>query len=127
MVNCAEAKRIERRYRPRAHGKNIPQNTADPRGGALIRLDKRWMVVALHLESHGKTASDIDHAGVLARTLQHMASFGGQVFEIVARALVAAVLRPHDGEYTELGVIRLASGRFDDFFIFISGEVGRES
>src|SRR5689334_825733 len=98
MVNRAKAKRIEGRYRPRAHGKDIAQNTADARGGALIGLDKRWMVVALHLESHGKTTPDIYDAGVLARTLQHMASFGGQGFEIVARALVTAVLRPHHGE-----------------------------
>ena len=38
-------------------------------GGSLGWLDVARMVVALHLEGHGLPVPDVDHAGVLARSL----------------------------------------------------------
>ena len=110
-------KRVERRDRPRAHGKNIAQNAADAGGRALIGLDERRMIVAFHLESHRQAIADIDHAGILTRPLQNMRAFRRETFQIMARALVAAMLRPHNGKDAELRIVRLAAENLDDLLI----------
>ena len=46
--------------------------------------------------------------------LQHARAFGRQRLQMHARALVAAVLRPHHREQAELGQIRLAADQLDD-------------
>ena len=66
---AAEAQRIERRDRARAHGEDVAQDAADAGGRALIGLDERRVVVAFHLERHGQPAADIDDAGVFSRPL----------------------------------------------------------
>ena len=109
MIDAAEAERIERSDRPRAHGEDIAQDAADAGGRALIRLDERRMIVAFHFKSHGKPAADIDDTGIFTGTLQHIRAFGRKILEIVTRALVAAVLGPHHREHAELGVIGLAA------------------
>ncbi len=49
-IEAAEAERVEHRDGPGAHGEDIAQNAADARGGALIRLHGRRVVVRLDLE-----------------------------------------------------------------------------
>ena len=115
-------KRIERGDRPRAHGKDIAQDAADAGGGALVGLDEGWMVVAFHFESHGQSAADIDDAGIFTRPLKHVRPFGREILEIMARAFVAAVLRPHHGENAQLSVVRLAAEHLDDLLIFVGRE-----
>jgi hypothetical protein len=39
------------------------------------------VVVALHLEYGGLAVTEIDHAGILARTLDHLRAFGRQHLE----------------------------------------------
>ena len=64
MVGAAKAQRIEDRDRPRAHREDIAQNAADAGRRPLIRLDKRWVVVALDLKDNRVAIADIDNSGV---------------------------------------------------------------
>ena len=67
MVGRAEAERVQRRDRPRAHGEDVAQDAADAGRRALVGLDEGRVVVALHLEDDGEAVADVDDAGVLAR------------------------------------------------------------
>ena len=93
-----EAQRIHHRDRPRAHGENVAQNSADAGGRALKRLDKRRMIVRLDLERAGPAVADVDDAGVLARPLHHQLAARGQPLQMHARRFVGAVLAPHHAE-----------------------------
>ena len=77
-VEGAEAKRVEHRDRTRAHRENVAKNSADSGRRSLIRLDRRRMIVRLDLERHREAVADRYHAGVFARTLQHVRRFGRQ-------------------------------------------------
>jgi len=72
------------------------------------------MVVALDLEGDRLAVADVDHAGVLARPLQDPGALGGKVLQVLARALVGAVLAPHGAEDAELHQIRLAPQPLED-------------
>ncbi len=122
MIDGAEAQRVERGDRAGAHGKNIAQNAAHAGGRALIGLDERRVVVAFHLERHRQTVADVDDAGVLTRPLQDVGTFGGKIFQIITRALITTVLRPHDRENAELGEVRRMAEDADDFLIFLRVE-----
>src|SRR5581483_264348 len=121
-VEAAEAERVQRRDRTRTHGKDIAQNAADAGRGALIRLDERRMVVALHLEDRREAVADIDDAGILAGPLDNGFSCRRQSLQMRPRAFVAAVLGPHDGEDAELRIIRLAFEKLDDLAVFFFAE-----
>ena len=60
MIGRAEAQEIERGDGPCAHGEDVAQNAADPGRRALIGLDERGMVVALHLEHADIAVADVD-------------------------------------------------------------------
>src|SRR6185369_3895756 len=60
------------------------------------------MIVALDLEHRGHAAADVYRTRVLAGSLQHGFSRLRKPAEMHARALVAAVLGPHDREHAEL-------------------------
>jgi len=83
-------------------------------GRPLVGLDERRMVVAFHFKRHGEAVADIDDAGVLARPLEHVRSLGGKLFQVMPRALVATVLRPHDREDPKLGIVRFPAEQRDD-------------
>ena len=107
----AEAQRVQQRDRPRAHREDVADDAADAGRRALVRLDERRMVVRFDLEDRGEAVADVDRAGVLARALQHARPCRRQLLQVDARALVAAVLRPHHREDAELGLGRLALQR----------------
>ena len=88
----AEAQRVEHRDRPRADREHVAQDPADAGGGALERLDRARVVVRLDLERDREPAADVDGAGVLARSHQHVRALGGQAAQQLARVLVGAVL-----------------------------------
>src|SRR5262249_19806204 len=100
--DAPEAQGVEARDRPRAHREDVAQDAADAGRRALERLDERGVVVALDLEDRGEAIADVDRARVLARSLEHVGPGGGQLAEEGTRALVRAVLRPHDREDAEL-------------------------
>ena len=119
MIDAAETKRIEGRDRARTHGEDIAQDATDAGGGTLVGLDKGWMIVAFHFESHGEPATDIDDAGIFTRPLQHVRTFGREILKIIARAFVTTVLRPHHRENAQLRIVWLAAERLDDLLIFV--------
>ncbi len=68
------------------------------------------MIVGLDLEAHTPTVADVNDTGVfLARLYQHLPKsilvglFGREQSEKLARVLVGAMLRPHDGKDAEFG------------------------
>ena len=99
VLACAgaprERQRIETGNRTRTHGENVAQNATDAGGRALIGLNVAWMVMALHLEHDREPVADIDHAGVLARPLDHPRRLRRQRAQVDFRRLVRAVLVPH--------------------------------
>ena len=122
MVRPSEPQRIQVGDGPRAHGEDVAQDSSDPCRGALIGFDVGRVVVALHLEDCRVAVADVDDAGILARAANHPRRFGWQLLEMQARALVAAVLRPHDGEDAELDEVRLAAHRVQDALVFVGAE-----
>ena len=80
MVRRAEAQRVHLGDRPRAHGEDVAHDAADAGRRALIGLDERRVVVALHLEDGGLAVADIDDAGILARALDHLRALVGSFF-----------------------------------------------
>src|SRR5688572_22738106 len=98
VIGTAEAKRIEIRDWASAHRKDVAQDAAYARRGALIRFDVGGMVVALHLEDRGEFCpvrpfADIDDAGIFTWTLNHPGCLGWQLLQMNSRALVGAMFR----------------------------------
>ena len=69
----------------------------------------RRVVVRLDLERDRQPVADRDHAGVLARPGDDALAGGRQRPQQRLRALVRAVLAPHDAEHRELEVVRVAA------------------
>src|SRR5262245_53733040 len=80
------------------------------------------MIVAFHLKSHGQAIADIDDSRILPWPLQNMRTFRGETFQILSRALVATVLRPHHGEHAKFRMVWLSSEELDDLPILLGGE-----
>src|SRR5205085_6052262 len=108
-ARLAEAEAVEERDRPRTHRDDVAKDPADTGRGALERLDGGRVVVALDLEGHRLTVTEVDHARVLARSLEDALATRGQPPEQERRVLVAAVLRPEEREDGELEAVRRAS------------------
>ena len=107
-VGLGEAQPVEERDGTCPHRHDVAEDAAHAGRGALERLDRRGVVVALDLERDREAVAEIEHAGVLARALQHARAARGQPFEEKRRVLVAAVLGPEEREDGELEVVRLA-------------------
>ena len=125
VLGCSgspKRQRIQARDRPRAHGEDVAQDAADAGRRALIGLDIARMVVALHLEHHREPVADIDHAGILARPLDHPGRLGRQPAQMDLRGFVRAMLVPHRREDAELGERRLAPDQIEDALIFVGLE-----
>jgi hypothetical protein len=122
MVRPAETQRVHVGDRARAHGEDVAQYAADAGGRALVGLDVTGVVVALHLEDGGLAVADVDHAGILARPLDHLGTAGRQLSQMHFRALVRAMLRPHDREDAELGQVGRAAHRMQHALIFLGRE-----
>src|SRR5579862_3597687 len=119
VVDRSKSQRVEERDGTRAHREDIADDSADACGGALVRLYERRMVVRFDLEHRRESVADVDRARVLSRALQHLGPLGRQRLEMDARALVTAVLRPHHGEDTEFGQVRLAAEKRHDTVVFV--------
>ncbi len=62
IVGSAEPQAVEQRDRPCAHRDDVAEDAADARRGALERLDRRGVVVALGLEGDGEPVTEVEHA-----------------------------------------------------------------
>jgi hypothetical protein len=72
------------------------------------------MVVAFDLERDRLSLAEVEHAGILARPLQHAVARRRQPPQEQRRMLVAAVLRPEQREDGELEVVRLPPEQVED-------------
>ncbi len=113
-VGLAEAEPVQQRDGPRAHGDDVADDPADAGGRALERLDRGRVVVALDLEGDRLALAEVDHAGVLARPLQHARARGRQPAQEQGRMLVGAVLGPKEREDGELEVVRVSAQELAD-------------
>ncbi len=78
MIQRPEPEAVEHRDRARAHGEDVAENAADAGGRALVRFDRRGVVVRLDLEGDGPPVREPQHAGVLAGALDDLRSGGGE-------------------------------------------------
>src|SRR5208337_4479044 len=122
-LNRPKAQRVHHRDRPRSHGKNIAQNSADARGRSLKWLDKRRMIVRLDLECASPAVADVDDAGILARPLHHQFAARGKTLQVNTRRFIGAVFAPHHAEDAEFGPRGFASAKaLFDFFEFFRSQ-----
>src|ERR1700739_3796889 len=92
-----EMERVEAKFRSRAHGKNVSNDSAYSGGGALERLNRAGMIVALHLERNRPAVADIyDTRVFFAGFDQNIWACGGELLQLSLRILVRAVFPPHD-------------------------------
>ena len=101
IVQPPEANRVHHRDGSRAHGEDVAQNAADTGRRALKRLNEAGVVVRFNLEGDRHAVANVDDAGVLARSLQDVLAFGGQLLQVDAGALVGAVFAPHHAKDAE--------------------------
>ena len=121
--NRPKPQRVHHRHRPRAHGENVAQNSADARGRSLKWFDKRRMIVRLDFERAGPAVADVNDAGILARPLHHQLAARGQTLQVNARRFIGAVLAPHHAEDAKFGPRGFASAeQLLDFFEFFRSE-----
>jgi hypothetical protein len=66
------------------------------------------VIVALDLERDGDPVARVDDAGVLSGPLENSRALGRETPQQESRVLVAAVLRPEEGEDGKLEVVGLA-------------------
>jgi len=125
VIKRPEPQRVHYRDGPRAHGEDVPQDSPYARGRALERLDKAGMVVGLDLEGDGVAVSDVNDARVLSRALQDVFARGWELLQMQPRALVGAVLAPHDAEDAQLRVGGLAAQNREDLLVFFRRELVR--
>jgi hypothetical protein len=83
------------------------------------------MVVALDLERHCQTLSEVDHAGVLPGSLQDALAGRRQPFQQRRGVLVAAVLGPEQREDRQLEVVRVAAQKLPNSVELPVGETER--
>src|SRR4029453_328477 len=105
-VERSKSERVQESDRTRAHREDVTDDPADSRCRSLIGFDERRMVVRFDLEDGSEAIADVDGTCVLAGTLQHPSAARRQLLQVNSRALVAAVLGPHDGEDAELCLTR---------------------
>jgi hypothetical protein len=119
VVGRTKAERVHGGDRAGPHGEDVAQDPADAGRGALIGLDVRGMVVALHLEDQRLAVADVDDSGVFAGAADHLGAGGRQGAEPLLRGLVGAVLVPHRRKDAEFGECRGAADEVEDALVFV--------
>src|SRR5204862_6004692 len=102
VLRWTEEQAVEHGDRPRAHGEDVAQDAADAGRGALVRLDRRRMIVTLDLEHAEQAVAEGDRAGVLSRTERDARAGRRKRAEERLAVLVPALLAPHRAEHPPL-------------------------
>jgi hypothetical protein len=63
----------------------------------MERLDKRWMVVALHLERNAEIFVYTHHTSIFARAIYNILPFRWEFAQMESARFIAAMLAPHSG------------------------------
>ena len=103
-VDGTEAERVHKSDGLRAHAYDVPEDTADSRGGASVGLDRRGVVVALDPEGVSVIVIEHHYTGVSPGEDVGMVDGEDELLEDVLGALVAAVLAPCLAEGLQLDV-----------------------
>ncbi len=123
VIEGAEAERVQQGDRARAHREDVADDAADAGGRALVRLDRRGVVVRFDLHDDAEAVADLDCAGVfLAAVGENVSALGGEQAQQRLRVLVAAVLAPEGAEEPEFDLVWLAAKLFDDQLVLRPGE-----
>ena len=80
------------------------------------------MVVRLDLERDRRAFAEVEDSGVLARPLEDALAGGRQPLQERRGVLVAAVLRPEEGEDRKLEMVRVAPEQLPDTVGFPVGQ-----
>src|SRR5262249_273895 len=72
----AEAERVEHGNRPRAHGENVAQDSADSGGRTLEGFHIARMIVRFDFERGDKAVANVHNASVFSRALHHELATG---------------------------------------------------
>ena len=81
------------------------------------------MIVRFDFERDGDAVANINNSGILfACADENARRFGGKTFEQRPGIFVGAMLAPHDGENSQLGVTRLPAENAFDPLIFLRRE-----
>src|SRR5437588_4194217 len=119
----AEAQRVQTKFRPRAHGKDVADDSANAGGCALERLNCAWMIVTLDLEGDCPVIANIHNAGIFFTGLdQNIWSARWKFPQFFSRIFVRAVLAPHHGKDSELGEVRFTPENFLDALEFFRSQ-----
>ena len=122
VTRIPEPQGVEQGDRARAHGEDVAHDPADARCGALVGLDERGVVVALHLEDTRLTIVDVDDACVLAGSADHPGTGRGKLGQVDLGALVGTVLGPHHRKHAQLNVVRLPPQALQDHRVLGGGQ-----
>ena len=114
----AEAEGIEEGNGAGTHGQNIPDNAAHACSCTIVGFNGRGMIVALYFKGNGQAVADIDHAGILPRTLEDPLPLGGKTAQKGFGIFITTVFRPHDTEDTQLYLIGFPPEQRYNFLIF---------
>ena len=100
-ISGPEAKGVHNGNGTRAHRQNVANDATDAGGRTLIGLYVRRVIVALDLEGHGPTITDVDYTCIFANADEKLwPAFGGlllsELTQVNLGGLVGAVLTPHD-------------------------------
>ena len=68
------------------------------------------------------TVTEVEHARVLARTLDDLRPINRKLPQHGPGVLVRAMLGPERAEHTELDLVRLAVEQVNDAFVLVAGE-----
>ena len=124
-VRRAETQPVEQGHRTGPHRDDVAQDPADPGRRALEGLDRTRVVVRLDLERDRLALAEVDDAGVLARPLEHAPAGARQPLQERRGMLVAAMLRPEEGEDRELEVVRVTLEQLTDAGVLGVGKTER--
>ncbi len=92
-----EVERVQAKFRARAHGENVANDSANAGGRALERLNRAGMIMALHLERDRPAVADIHYTRVFFAGLdQNIWARGGKLLQLFLRIFVRAMFAPHD-------------------------------
>ena len=106
-VEGSEVERVGEGDRLGAHREHVPEDPADPRVRASVRLDRGRMVVALDPQGVRVVVIEFHHAGIAA--VNHIGSLHreNEFLQEDLRGLVATVFRPRLAKALQLNVGRL--------------------
>ena len=107
VTHRAEEEGIHDREWASPHREDVAQDAPDTRGGTLVGLNGRGVVVTLNANRHRNTVTGINYSGVFTGSDQDAVPFGGQTTQVYARRLIGAVLTPHnavEGQFEGVGL-----------------------